>query len=318
MNEEHVSIETTATSTVSTTSRTCPKCNHALQENQKFCPACGTEYVPPKPTFCHNCGTEIPESCDFCPNCGSRKLDVPSTEDQPKEKKKKKWLLPTLISVGAVLLIATAVILFFALRKPENSNSIFDHTVSVTGLQLSSTSVELTEEETTNVSCTVLPENATDQSVTWTSSDEKIATVDQYGKITAVSKGSCTITAKSGDISTTVSITVKKKLPDLKALYDEYCSSTWASLGSDYSYLSVDTNPYNYDNGDYRFYNTVNDAIEDIHRSMGLPDSLREDMGKTSWSMGKQEEVFENIGIKVTWTYHPDKGLEVTYKLITN
>jgi hypothetical protein len=41
-------------------------------------------------------------------------------------------------------------------------------------------------------------------------------------------------------------------------------------------------------------------------------------MMQTSWDMGKQEEIFENIGVKVTWTYHPDKGMEVTYKLINN
>ena len=113
-------------------------------------------------------------------------------------------------------------------------------------------------------------------------------------------------------------ITVKEKGPNLKAIYDEFCQSTWADLGSDYSYLSLDTNPYNQDDGDYRYIFTVNDAIEKINKKMGLPDSLYNDMNQTSWSMGKQKEVFENVGIEVTWTYHPDKGLEVTYKLINN
>ena len=56
--------------------------------------------------------------------------------------------------------------------------------------------------------------------------------------------------------------------------------------------------------------------IKDMNESLGLPDSLWNDMLQTTWSMGKQQETFENIGIKVSWTYHPDKGMEVTYKLI--
>ena len=53
-----------------------------------------------------------------------------------------------------------------------------------------------------------------------------------------------------------------------------------------------------------------------MNTELGLPDSLSKDMGQTTWSMGKQQEEFEDAGVKVTWTYHPDKGLEVTYKLL--
>ena len=104
-------------------------------------------------------------------------------------------------------------------------------------------------------------------------------------------------------------------MPDFKKLYDEL-SSTWGwTLGSDYSYLSADTNSYNSD--DYTNY-AVLYAIEDMNEKMGLPDSLYNDMLQTTWSMGKQSETYENVGVTVTWTYHPDKGLEVTYKLINN
>ena len=107
-----------------------------------------------------------------------------------------------------------------------------------------------------------------------------------------------------------------KKGPDLEAIYDEYCSPSWADLGSDGSYLFVDTNPYDEDDGDYTYMFVVNNAIEDINEALGLPESLNNDMDQTTWSMGKQKETFEDIGIDVSWTYHPDKGLEVTYKLI--
>ena len=70
-----------------------------------------------------------------------------------------------------------------------------------------------------------------------------------------------------------------------------------------------------YDSDDYNNRSTLS-AIENMNKKIGLPDSLYNDMIQTTWSMGKQKETFENLGVEVTWTYHPDKGLEVTYKLI--
>lgn len=110
----------------------------------------------------------------------------------------------------------------------------------------------------------------------------------------------------------------KEKKIDLQEIYDEYCSPSWANIGSDGSYLYVDTNPYNKEDGDYTYIYVVNNAIEDINKALGLPDSLLNDMNNTSWSMGKQKETYEELGVEVSWTYHPDKGKEVTYKLIEN
>lgn len=46
---------------------------------------------------------------------------------------------------------------------------------------------------------TMLPENVTDKSEIWTSSDEKIAVVDMWGNVTGVSAGTCVITVASAD-----------------------------------------------------------------------------------------------------------------------
>lgn len=103
------------------------------------------------------------------------------------------------------------------------------------------------------------------------------------------------------------------KGPDFKKIYNEYCSSTWADVGSDGSYLSIDTNPYDRDD-DGLAYPAAYTAIEDVNEALGLPNSLINDMGETTGADGKQSETFDDVGIKVTWKYHPDKGLEVTYK----
>ncbi len=49
--------------------------------------------------------------------------------------------------------------------------------------------------ETVQMKATVIPETATDARLTWTSSDESIITVDQYGLVTAVGMGSAIVTA---------------------------------------------------------------------------------------------------------------------------
>ena len=52
---------------------------------------------------------------------------------------------------------------------------------------------------TLNLSPTVLPTDATDKSVTWTSDKPKIATVDKNGKVTALKAGTATITSTAND-----------------------------------------------------------------------------------------------------------------------
>lgn len=305
--EVETSISKSAIATTETT-RVCPNCEATLTEGQKFCPNCGTtveEETLPKTLTCTNCGAEVSSEMKFCPKCGTSIVVHSSTALKEKTTNKKKLFLIGGI-VAAVVIIATIIILCIALRE-----------IPVEDIVLSESKIELKEEETKNISCTVYPEKATDKTVIWTSSDNSVATVNSYGMITAVGKGTCTITAQSGDQTDTITVTVKSNV-DFEKLYDDYCSYTWATLGSDKSYLSVDTNPYDYDDGDYRYFSVVNDAIKKIHKALNLPDSLYEDMNHTTWSMGKQSETFNDIGLLVTWTYHPDKGLEVTYKLINN
>ena len=58
---------------------------------------------------------------------------------------------------------------------------------------------------------TVSPKNATNQKVTWKSSKSKIAKVDKNGKVTALKKGTATITVttKDGKKKATCKVTVK-------------------------------------------------------------------------------------------------------------
>jgi uncharacterized protein YjdB/uncharacterized lipoprotein YddW (UPF0748 family) len=71
--------------------------------------------------------------------------------------------------------------------------------VAVTGVKLDKTTLTLKAGESATLTATVSPENATNQGVTWKSSDEKVAVVDADGKITAKGAGTATITVTTAD-----------------------------------------------------------------------------------------------------------------------
>lgn len=82
----------------------------------------------------------------------------------------------------------------------------------VEGITLDKTEGILTAGNTVTLNATVLPEEIADETiVTWTSSDEKVATVDENGKVTAIAAGETTITANAGEKSTTYKLTVQAK-----------------------------------------------------------------------------------------------------------
>ncbi len=68
---------------------------------------------------------------------------------------------------------------------------------SVTGIELTFNAVSLKIGESKMPIVTMSPENATDKTEKWTSSDESVATVDWLGNITAVGAGICTIRVTS-------------------------------------------------------------------------------------------------------------------------
>ena len=68
----------------------------------------------------------------------------------------------------------------------------------VTKVELDKTSLELTEGGTARLTATILPDNATNKNVTWSTSDASIATVTD-GVVTAVAPGTATITVTTED-----------------------------------------------------------------------------------------------------------------------
>ena len=89
-------------------------------------------------------------------------------------------------------------------------------TIAVSAVAVNPTIAAVKPGATVTLSATVTPEDATDKTITWSSSDEKVATVDG-GKVTGVAEGSATITAttKSGDKTATCTVTVSEDAPEV-------------------------------------------------------------------------------------------------------
>ena len=108
--------------------------------------------------------------------------------------------LVTAVKVGSATITAKA-------GEKTATCSITVVPTSVTSITLDKTSASLKAGETVTLTATINPSDATDKTVTWTTSDASVATVSN-GVVTAVKVGTATITAKAGDKTATCAITV--------------------------------------------------------------------------------------------------------------
>lgn len=111
------------------------------------------------------------------------------------------------------LAVLTAIALFGSAFTACKSDDDGDDDVSVTGVSLDKTSDELEVGDTLKLTATIEPADATNPNVTWSSSDENVATVDENGTVKAVAAGTAVITVKTADggKEATCTVTVKEK-----------------------------------------------------------------------------------------------------------
>lgn len=93
-------------------------------------------------------------------------------------------------------------------KKAQCQVTVFANTAAVTDIRLSETSLQLKKGESHALTATVLPDNAIEKTVKWTSSDNTVASVDQTGTITAIGGGKALITASAGGVSSSCSVDV--------------------------------------------------------------------------------------------------------------
>ena len=97
---------------------------------------------------------------------------------------------------------------FDAVQTPDTVQA--SGTVEVTGVALAPSALSLTVGDTSQLVPVVLPTNASDKSVTFSSSDDTVATVDETGLVTAAGAGTATITVttEDGGFTDTCAVTV--------------------------------------------------------------------------------------------------------------
>ena len=93
----------------------------------------------------------------------------------------------------------------------------------VTDVQLNKTVLTLYVGGTETLIATVLPKDADNKAVSWTSSNTDVATIDHDGKITAIAEGTATITVttEDGDKTTSCSLTVTKFIEEPEMVFVE-------------------------------------------------------------------------------------------------
>ena len=114
--------------------------------------------------------------------------------------------------------------------------------VAVSEVTLSQSSLALETGGIGTLTATVQPTNATDKTVSWSSSNTSVATV-QGGTVTAVAEGSATITATAGGKSATCQVTVSKKVVPVTEI--EFIETDHSVYIGKTLQLSVKTTPSN-------------------------------------------------------------------------
>lgn len=257
--------------------------------------------------YCMKCGAELAADQLFCPKCGQKVGEVVAGEAPASPVKKKNNMALIIGIIAAVVVLAIGGVVAFFIIRGKQAKSI---TLNVKELTI-------TEGETGYLKYTIDPGDTKDKTVKWTSSNESIATVNE-GDVVAINEGSCEITVTTTNGKTdTCTVIVEAHIPNFKEMYASYDSKDWCDIASDGSYMKIDTNPDDVDGDDiWLYYEAFLDAdefIESVNSALGFSAAMKEKMDTTSWSMGRQTQ--ENDRYIVSWTYHPDKGLEVMYEV---
>ena len=137
-------------------------------------------------------GESVNLSCNISPeNATHKNLSFESSDEN----------VATVSEDGVVTAVSTGECEITVTSGCGRASAVFAVTVrqQVTSITLNKESMSLGENETKQLTATVLPENAFDSSVRWVSGDESIVTVSETGLVTAVSKGETTVKAISSD-----------------------------------------------------------------------------------------------------------------------
>lgn len=91
--------------------------------------------------------------------------------------------------------------------------------------------------------------------------------------------------------------------------YSDIADESWCTIAEDGTWMKIDTNPIDVE--DYLEYDAY-EKIAEINNDLGFSSVVAEEMGQTRALDGRQSADTDKF--EVSWSYHPDNGLEVLYK----
>lgn len=162
--------------------------------------------------------------------------------------------------------------------------------VPVTGVKLNTETLELFTGNTATLTATVEPDNATNKNVTWSSDNEAVATVDNSGKITAVTAGEANITVKTedGNHSADCKVTVTQSAYSISA---DTTALNFGSVYTGYTQPAAQT---------VTVKNTGNQSL-----------TLNQPVSTNSFEVGTLTKTVLAAGEAATFTVQPKAGLAV-------
>jgi len=165
--------------------------------------------------------------------------------------------------------------------------------VSVTGVSLNVNSTSITVGNSEVLSATVLPNNATNQAVSWTSSNSSVATVSSSGRVEGVAEGNATITVTTSDggYTATCAVTITASGgggggsgdPETDVMcakgFGGYTTSSYSAAGTDYT------------------------GVANLTNSSGATYAMQVFNGSTGQVRGNQSTASANFSCRNTTTY---------------
>lgn len=131
-------------------------------------------------------------------------------------------------------------------ENPVN-NSQENKIIEVTGVSLNTTSKSMIVNTTDKLVATVVPDNASDKTVTWSSDNTSVVTVDQNGNIKAVGLGEANITVKTAN-GKTASAKVISDVKNITLSVANQTISKYGTINRTTITANIDSNGYNVPN----------------------------------------------------------------------
>lgn len=200
----------------------------------------------------------------------------------------------------------------------------FDENVKVTGVSFSQSSYSIYQNKSLKLEPTILPSNATNKSLTWSSSDSSILTVNNKGVVSlgssAQADSSATITATTVDGGYTATCNVVVKEGSAVADWTILVYMCGANLESDYANETTITDDY----GRSQAWNGMGLATMDISEILSVPNKpdgvniVFETGGAKEWTTAQYGKYGSyNINAEKLQRHHVENGKLVLDETLT-